>query len=267
MEHARILMMGVAFGFTAFTLLFSARSAAANGVEPSWAMWKLDLTAQNGRVLAIWHVTVGGDDNDGNPVALRVESMELKCRPVGNAGVSANMMVLQGGHFECDMPDLLEEANKIIAKRWGDKFALKGGQEQCDCAPVGLAYAQTDVKVKGQGRNVIFYHPSIRFAINVQQDAVQNEFHFAGMDSTGAMAAVKGQTPLESRYQWHDEDKIFRFDHFVRGNLAGVEEIKPRRTALVTNKTTVYIGGMPGGAQRFEGAIAHLVVDPGCRVH
>ena len=267
MEHARILMTGVALGLSTLTLIFSARSAAANGVEPTWAMWKLDLSAQNGRLRAIWHVTVGGDDDDGNPVALHVEKMELKCRPVGNAGVSGNMLVLQGGHFECEMPDLLEEANKIIAQHWGDKYALKGGQEQCDCAPVGLAYAQSDVVVKGQGRNIVFYHPSIRFGIDVQQDVVQNEFHFAGMDSTGVAAEVKGQTPLESRYQWHDEDKIFRFEHFVQGNSAGVEEIRPRRMALVTNKTTVYIGGMPGGAQSFEGAIAHLVVDPGCRVH
>jgi hypothetical protein len=244
-----------------------ARSAVVSGVEPSWAMWKLDLSARNGRIQAIWYVTVGGDDQRGNPVELHTEPMVLDCRPVGAAGVSGDSLVFKGGYFECDMPDLLEEAGKIISARWGDKYALKGGQEKCDCAPVGLAFAQGELTAEGQGSSSVFYHPSIRFAINTQGDAVQNSFHFAGMDSTGVAVDVKRETALESRYTWDKNDDIFRFDHYIQGQPAGSDKIHPQDAEIVTRKMAVLIGSRPGSQQPFLGTMTHLVVDPGCRVH
>ncbi len=269
MEHFNFWMKAGALGLAAAPLFFAAQSGQSKQLMPSWARWRFEVTGKQNRAHALWTVIIGGDDQNGCPVVLHEEPFDLPCKAVGDAGVQGSTLIFKGGYFECEFPDLLEEANKIIVPRWGKECLLAGTGEGM-CSPMKFAYAKAELQPHEEGALPIFRHPSIRFSLIAQGGDVQNHFHFGGQESTGRPESVK-QGNFESRFvrtakSCADPNAAYHFEHYINGHAVGQEK-RDYQPQLHTGKTTVYIGGEPKGKQPFLGMLERLEVDPGCRAH
>ncbi|MCB9138495.1 MAG: hypothetical protein H6642_09125 [Caldilineaceae bacterium] len=264
MEQARIFLTAAGVLLAAVMIPFGARSASAAG-DSFWTTWKLDVSGDSGQIVALLYITVGNYDKNGNPVELHTEPIQLACQAVKSAGVSGDTLIFKGGYFECEFPNLLETAERIILEQFGKQHKFNEPPEGlCACDPVGLAYVQADAVFQKDAQHPVFAHPSISFRVNRQSGAASNHFTFAG-HSTVSDSVNASQGLFESRYDWNQNKGEAFWRHFLNNNQIGSDQKAPSNLAkLYTKPVVVTIGGSQAGGM--IGSMTRLVVDPGCRV-
>lgn len=265
MEQLRVMTIAFGFLFALLGISLMPKTAAAQDVTPTWAKWSFDLKADNSNFEALWHVTVGGEDKAGDPVALTTQTFAIPCRAVGSVKANGSVMQFEGGYLECDFPDLIATANDIIAQ-WGKEYMLTIGGD-CKCAPIRLGYATVDAKPTAQGENPAFFHPDIAASMIRKKNDVRSAFRFAQETSDGALKPASQVSTLSSHYFCDEANGACYFEHFADGNQIKQEKRLFTPSYFNTGAVTVYIGYNPSTAQVFQGTMNHVDVDPGCRVN
>lgn len=265
MEHLRLTTLLVASVVALAGLVVSAKSASAQDIMPTWAKWRFELKVVNDRIDATYFVIIGGEDKAGDPVDLLTRAFPVSCREIDDVKAKNDAVHFGGGYLECQFPNLMTEANKIITDKWGSQYILSPGPD-CDCAPIKLGYVTVDATPEGEDANPVFLHPSIASTLHLDTQGVVSEFRFGSETSSSpAMTLNPGQT-LTSRYLCDQSQGTCFFEHLYNGSTF---EEKRYFTipSFYTAAVTVHIGYDPQSGDRFDGTIRELVVDPGCRVN
>lgn len=258
------IVLGFMFALLGVSLM--PKTAAAQDVTPTWAKWSFDLKADNSDFVAVWHVTVGGEDKAGDPAVLLTQSFAIPCRAVGSVKANGNVMAFEGGYLECDFPDLIATANDIIIAQWGKEYMLTIGGD-CECAPIRLGYATIVAEPKAQGENPVFFHPDIAASIVRQKKDVRSAFRFTQASSDGALKPAGQVSTLSSHYFCDEANGACYFEHFADGNQIKQEKRLFTPSFFTTGAVTAYVGYDPSSGQIFQGTMTHVDVDPGCRVN
>ena len=266
MEQLRMLTLGLAFFIALASVALSAKSASAQDIMPTWAKWAFDLTVNGGHMDGQWHVTVGGEDKAGDPVALHTETFHIPCRTVGDVKADGSVLQFAGGHVECDFPDLIATANAIIADKWGKQYMLNVGGD-CECAPIKLGYATIDATPAEEGTNPVFHHPDIAAALHVDKSGVRSKFRFAQEQAEGVGVPLSQNATLTSRYYCDRSHGACFFEHLADGAMLKQEKRVFVPANFITGAVTVQIGHDPQNGASFTGTVRTLSVDPGCRVN
>lgn len=259
--------LSLLLGFVALliVLLGGQATVAAPLPDPTWATWHFEAAFANGTIPAHWTIEIGGEDDNGDPVVLHSETQPIACQRVGQVTVGSNYADFNGGHVECLFPDFAQTVDDIIAKVWGQGFALDLSST-CECLPTQNLFVDVTAKPSGDGPNPVFHHPSFQFSLPKDGTTAANHLSVNQQSSTGPGQPVKALTSFRSEHACFASDLLCKFYHYQAQQDLGSDGQPYITTSLYTGKTTVYLGLDPQTGARFHGRATLFVADPGCRM-
>ncbi len=246
-------------------------TAAQTQPAPEWVSWDLEVDFYKNAVHGQFTVILGYWDSNGEAVEMLPNTtLSVPCKPRGNVILGRSEATFNGGHVQCELPDLIDTANTIIAKRWPEVelFEIVPGECECVFTANKPIYADATGQLTGTSFAPVFHHPSIQFGLQPEGSKyVANQFTVDGQSSLSAWQKTGGTANFRSEYECYTDAGICKFRHFLDGWQTSANYAPLVTPILDTSATTIYIGYDPTTGAVFDGELSHVRVDPPCHIN
>lgn len=246
-------------------------TAAQSPAQPEWVSWKLEVNFVKNDIIGEFTIILGYMDANDDPVELPINqpTMQVACKPYGNVTLAKGVATLAGGHVRCELPDLIDAANDIIANEFPEAqlFEIEPGECECVFMADKPVYADVTGELTGNTYAPVFHHPSIHFGLQPEGKAyVANRLVVDEHISQSPLQATRGTANFYSEYECSLPADVCKFRHYLEGHHAGTDSLRYKTPILDMSATTVYIGYDPTTTNTFEGELNQIIIDPPCHI-
>lgn len=256
------LLLPLLFASALFFLVTPAQALPIPLTTIKGTTWLLDVTFDESKpnpITAEWTVFLKNAQGD-----VLTHSVEyLTCHQQGSLNIAGEFTKFSGGHIVCDMPSLIDRANKLA------RHNLFSAQENiCD-----TSHVNTWVQMRGGltetavGVNTVFAHPSFTYRLNVS-DTVKARLNIGDdIQTTSPSITVTSSLNNFLGSRIHDcHAGNCTGVHYLNNGELWREDVSLLPVDMEVLTTTVTIGSRLDASQPFHGRMMRLRSDPGCTV-